>query len=95
MSKPYTIEFKKEATKLVIEKGMSSNQVSQDLAVSQGALSRWVRDERARRLDPDLPTLEEHQEIKRLRKEVALLKRERDVLKEATVFFIQEESRRK
>ena len=87
MSKRYTIECKKQATKLVLEHGMSANQASKDLGVSQAALSRWVRDEKSRRLNPELPTLDQAAEIKRLRKENALLKRQRDILKDATVFF--------
>ena len=37
--KPYTIEFKRAATKLVIDQGMSGSQASKDLGVSPLAIA--------------------------------------------------------
>jgi transposase len=39
----YTLEFKKDAAKLVIEKGYTQEQAANNLGISKSALSRWVR----------------------------------------------------
>jgi transposase len=38
-------------------------------------------------LDPESPQRQEHEELKRLRRENARLKREQEILKKATAFF--------
>jgi len=38
----YTLEFKKYAAKLVIEKGYTHNQAADSLGISLSALGRWV-----------------------------------------------------
>ena len=42
----YTLEFKKDAVKLVIEKGYTHEQAADSLGISLSALGRWVRAER-------------------------------------------------
>jgi transposase len=42
----YTLEFKKDAAKLVIEKDYTQEQAANNLGISKSALSRWVRAER-------------------------------------------------
>ncbi len=41
----YTFEFKKDAAKLVIEKGYTQEQAANNPGISKSALSRWVRPE--------------------------------------------------
>ena len=41
----YTLEFKKDAAKLVIEKGYTQEQAANIPGISKSALSRWVRSE--------------------------------------------------
>ena len=41
----YTLEFKKDAAKLVFEKGHTQEQAANNLGISKSALSRWVRAE--------------------------------------------------
>ena len=41
----YTLEFKKDAAKLVIEKGYTHEQAANNLGISKSALGRWVRAE--------------------------------------------------
>ena len=41
----YTLEFKKDAAKLVIEKSYTQEQAANNLGISKSALSRWVRAE--------------------------------------------------
>ena len=42
----YTLEFKKDAAKLVIEKGYTHEQAANSLGLSLSAIGRWVRAER-------------------------------------------------
>ena len=42
----YTLEFKKDVARLVIEKGYTHDQATESLGISLSALGRWVRAER-------------------------------------------------
>ncbi|MGY6274534.1 transposase [Methylomonas sp. MgM2] len=42
----YSLEFKQDAAKLVLEKGYSQQQAADHLGVSLSAMGRWVRAER-------------------------------------------------
>ena len=42
----FTLEFKQDAARLVIEKGYTHQQAADSLGVSESALGRWVRAER-------------------------------------------------
>lgn len=89
----FSREFKLEAVKLVTERGVAVAQAGKDLDVHENVLRKWVRE-----------LLEESQEafpgsgkqkaqdaaIARLRKEVAKLKMERDILKKAAAYFAKE-----
>ena len=81
----FTLEFKQSAAKLVNEKGYSQRQAADSLGVSLSALSRWVRAEQGS--SNSAPTqkkvfnLLEQDELTRLRKEVAQLRMEREILK--------------
>ena len=91
----YSLEFKQDAAKLVLEKGYSQQQAADHLGVSLSALSRWVKAERPPKVS-ELSnkkfglSLTEHEELRRLRKENAQLKMEREILKKAAVFFAKE-----
>lgn len=92
VNKPtYTLEFRQDATKLVLEKGYTHTEAASSLGVSLSALHRWVRAERGE-INTGKPvlSLNEHEELIRLRKENARLKMEREILKKAAVFFAQE-----
>jgi len=91
----YSLEFKQDATKLVLEKGYSQQQAADHLGISQSALGRWVRAER-KPLANESSTkksglnLADHDELIRLRKEIEQLRMEREILKKAAVFFAKE-----
>lgn len=91
--KRYSREFKVEAVKLVTERGVSAAQASRDLGVHVNVLRTWVRELRADPVHafPGLGTQKpEDAQLARLRREVARLKMERDILKEAAAFFAKE-----
>ena len=89
----FSREFKLEAVRLVQERGVSVVQASRDLDVVESVLRRWIRDAA---VDPQQAfpghghMRPEQQEIDRLRKEVAKLKAERDILKKAAAYFARE-----
>ncbi len=91
--KRYSREFKLEAVKLVTERGVTLAQAARDLGVHVNVLRVWVRELRA---DPahafpgQGKQTPEEAELTRLRREVARLKMERDILKKAAAYFATE-----
>jgi transposase len=89
----YSREFKVEAVRLVVERRVTVTQAARDLDVHANVLRSWVRTYRS---DPKqaFPGVgqqaPEAAELTQLRREVARLKMERDVLKKATAFFAKE-----
>jgi len=89
----FSREFKVEAVKLVCERGVTITQAARDLDVHVNVLRTWVR---AHREDPAhaFPGLGQQKpeaaEVTRLRREVARLKMERDILKKAAAYFAKE-----
>ena len=91
----YTLDFKKDAAKLVIEKGYTHNQAADNLGISLSALGRWVRAERGTSTSisaekNSVLNLIDQTELTRLRKENEQLRMEREILKKAAVFFAKE-----
>jgi transposase len=82
----YTPEFRAEAVKLVIEQGMSPKEAAIRLNMNQGTLSFWVAEAR-KKLKSSHATSQTASsddlslEINRLKKELAEVKMERDILK--------------
>ncbi len=78
---------------MIKDRGFAVAQVAHDLDVHENVLCKWVRELSA---DPQhaFPghgqMKPEQQEIDRLRKEVAKLKAERDILKKAAAYFARE-----
>jgi transposase len=89
----FSREFKLAAVRLVKERGVSVVQASRDLDVGENILRRWIKELTAdpRQAFPGQGQLKpEQQEIDRLRREVAKLKAERDILKKAAAYFAKE-----
>jgi transposase len=89
----YTKEFKVEAVRLVTERGVAFAQAARDLGLHQNVLRNWVKEFAA---DPQhsFPghgqMKPEAAEIAALKREVAKLKAERDILKKAAAYFAKE-----
>jgi transposase len=89
----FTREFKLEAVKLIKERGVTYVQASRDLGVHQSVLRNWVKalaDDPAHAFPGHGQMKPEQAEIARLRREVAKLKAERDILKKAAAYFAKE-----
>jgi transposase len=89
----FSREFKLEAVNLVKGRGVSYAQAARDLDINVNMLRRWAKEFSSdpKHAFPGLGQMKpEQQEIERLRKEVAKLKAERDILKKAAAYFAKE-----
>ena len=81
----YTIEFKQDAAKLILEKGYTHRQAADNLGISLSALGRWVKAEQdlaaVSILKRGVLNLSDQDELTRLRKEDERLRMEREILK--------------
>lgn len=87
---PYPPAFRKEAVALVQSGKGSIPQIAREVGVHQETLRLWVKQvqvDTGQRPGVTTDVREAQAEIARLRREVARLTAERDLLKEATAFF--------
>jgi transposase len=84
-------DFKEGAVRLVRETGKPIAQVARDLGIVPGTLENWVAKDRRRREGGDGGlTEDERAELVRLRRQVAELRMERDVLKRSVALWVNE-----
>ena len=86
MARRYTDEFGRDAVRIATTSGLTQPQAASDLGVGLSTLNKWVQ----KHQHDDLmlgPHEDVEKENERLRKEVRLLREEREVLKKATIFF--------
>jgi transposase len=77
--------------RLAIESGRPVTHVARDIGLPAETLRKRVRQAEADGgLRPDLPTTEEREEIKQLKRENFELRRANEILKAASVFFATE-----
>jgi transposase len=86
----YDEQFKLDAVRLVLDAGKSMSQVARDLGIARSMLQRWVQEFKGNpegafpgkgRLSP------EQQELEALRRKLALVEEEREILKKALAVF--------
>lgn len=81
----YTLEFKQDAARLVLEKGYTHQQAADNLGISLSAIGRWVRAERGSTTDGETKevvlNLANQAELARLRRENEQLRMEREIIK--------------
>jgi transposase len=87
----FTDEFKAGAVRLVLDEGKTVAQVARDLDLTPSALGGWVKHARANRDGGKSGlTTDERAELATLRKELRVVKMERDILGKAVAFFAKE-----
>jgi transposase len=90
-TKRYSLEFKKEAVKLVLEQGMSRKRVAQDLGLDANTIRTWIERYGPASSDKveeasDSAWKDQAQRLQRRLNEVTM---ERDILKKAIGIFSQ------
>ena len=93
----FTREFKLEAVRLIKQRGVSYAQASKDLGVHPTQLRNWVKqlaDDPQHAFPGHGQMKPEQLEIAQLKREVAKLKAERDILKKAAVGSIDRRNSR-
>ena len=88
----FTREFKAEVVELCLRGDRSVGQVAQALDLTESAVRLWVRQSQVDRGKgpPGALTSDEQSELRRLRREVRVLREEREILKKAAAFFAKE-----
>jgi transposase len=85
----FTEEFKRDAVRLVTDEGYSFAEAGRSLGVRGDMIARWKR--RFEQSDEDRnQEISDKQRIRDLEAEVRKLRMEKDILKKATAFFVQE-----
>lgn len=89
--KHYPPEFREKAIKLITELGYTVDQVAEKLGCCKESVRRW-KSAALPKLDAETAARMElgEDENKRLRKEVARLKMENEILKKATAYFARD-----
>ena len=88
----HTREFKSDTVALVRAGGRRVAQVARDLGLADSLVRSWVRqaDVDAGQGPAGALTTAEKEELSRLRREVKVLRMEREILKRAATFFAKE-----
>ena len=86
----YDPEFRARAVELVRTRGLPRAPVARDLGVNPETLRLWVKQADIDAGCRDGLTTDEKAELTRLRRENAVLKEEREILKKAAAFFARE-----
>ena len=87
----YSDEFKREAVQLTQDPGVTMAQIARDLGIGAGLLGRWVKE--FREAGPSAfpgKGVPRDKELTDLKRELARVKKERDFLREAAMFFAKE-----
>ena len=87
-----TPEFRREAVRLALTSGRPRREIAEDLCIGLSTLTRWLSREREAS-EPVEASIDLHAELKRLRRENAVLKQGRDILKKAAAYFAKDASR--
>jgi len=87
----YSPEFKREAVQLANNPGQSVAGVARDLGIKENLLRRWKHElEQHGQLAFGGQGVARDEELMRLRRELAQVKRERDFLRSAAVYFAKD-----
>ena len=86
----FTPTFKAEVVALVRQGDRTVPTICREMDLSETAVRRWVEQAAVDAGEQDGLTTDEREELRRLRREVRVLRDERDILKRAATFFAME-----
>jgi transposase len=92
----YSTEFKREVLAMAAKGEKSISELERDLGISAGLVYKWRRRYRNNEEGGKLAPSEEREaaaEIRRLKRELEVMRQERDVLKKAIQIFSQDQRR--
>ena len=89
----YDAEFREGAVTIVRETGKSIAEVARELGIGAGTLGSWVKKDRVARGEEFDHTRVDPVYVRRLERENAELRMERDVLKRSVVLWVKEATR--
>jgi transposase len=87
-------EFRHEAIDLARTSGKTKTMIALELGISRETLRRWLREDEHESGDHERPTTDERKEIRRLRRELEIANKEKEILKKAAAFFAKESETR-
>lgn len=82
----FSDDFKRDAVRQITERGYPVAEVSQRLGVSQHSLYEWKK----KFGTSNAKSSDEAEEIRRLKRELARVTEERDILKKAAAYFARD-----
>ena len=89
--KVYDREFRLGAARMVVDQGFSQREVAKRLGVTAAAVSKWIKDFRARGVLPPVEkSAPQADELRALRKENQRMQMENEILKKAAAYFAKE-----
>ena len=88
----YPEEFRREAVELYRSSDRPRAEVARSLGIADGSLASWVKAAKEAEA-PGLLDADERAELERLRKEVAELRMDREILRKAAAYFAKETNR--
>ena len=94
MPRPHPPEFRQRAVELARERAKPLDRMAEDLGISSSCLRSWVKQADIDRGDREGLTTEERAELVRLRREVRVLRMEKEILGKAAAFFATENGHR-
>jgi transposase len=86
----FTPEFRAEAVRLALASERPLSEIARELGVRPDQLRHWKQQLTRAAGGPPPSGETPEQELRRLRRELAVLRQERDFLKKAAAFFAQE-----